>query len=111
MNGNSVFRGSFQLMPGGTATAGGGDSSHSMQWNASVFNSGTATAETLGLGFRAVPVGNDTAAPSANLDLFYGPGGGTLTNIGFGVNSLGQVGINGSPSLTGSTEGPSSHWC
>jgi trimeric autotransporter adhesin len=106
VNGNSVFRGSFQLMPGGTATAGGGDSSHSMQWNASVFNSGTATAETFGLGFRAVPVGNDTAAPSANLDLFYGPGGGTLTNIGFAVNSLGQVGINGSPSLTGSTEGP-----
>jgi hypothetical protein len=89
--GNSIFRGSFQLMPGGTATASSGDSSHSMQWNASIFNSSSATAETLGLGFRAVPVGNNTASPSARLGLFYGPGGGTLTDTGFSIGSTGVV--------------------
>jgi hypothetical protein len=97
--GNSLFRGSFQLMPGGTATASSGDSSHSMQWDASVFNSGTGTAQNLGLGFRAVPVDNNTSAPSAQLDLFYGPGGGTLTDVGFSISSLGLVTIHGSPSL------------
>jgi hypothetical protein len=97
--GNSIFRGSFQLMPGGTATASAGDSSHSMQWNASVYNSTTKTAQNLGLGFRAVPVDNNTSAPSAQLDLFYGPGGGTLTDVGFSISSLGLVTIYGSPSL------------
>jgi hypothetical protein len=96
--GNSIFRGSFQLMPGGTATASGGDSSHSMQWNASVFNSSTKSAQTLGFGFRALPVNNNTSAPAAQLDLLYGPGGGVLTDMGFSVDSFGIVNINGSPS-------------
>jgi hypothetical protein len=98
--GSSIFRGSFQLMPGGTATAAGGDSSHSMLWNASVFNSSSKSAENLGLGFRAVPVSNDTSAPSAQLDLFYGPGGGTLTDVGLSLLSTGQVFISGAPSFS-----------
>jgi hypothetical protein len=97
VNGNSLFRGSFQLMPGGTATASSGDSSHSMQWNASVYNSSTKTAQNLGLGFRAIPENNNTSIPAAALELFYGPGGGTLTDIGFGVNSVGEVTVKGIP--------------
>jgi trimeric autotransporter adhesin len=96
--GNSIFRGSFQLMPGGTATASGGDSSHSMQWNASVFNSGTKSAQTFGFGFRALPVNNNSPAPAAQLDLLYGPGGGVLTDMGFSIDSFGVVSITGTPS-------------
>jgi hypothetical protein len=99
--GSSIFRGSFQLMPGGTATAASGNSSHSMEWLASVYNSSTKKAETLGLGFRAVPVAasNNTPAPAAKLDLFYGPAGGTLTDVGLSLLSAGQLFLNGAPSF------------
>jgi hypothetical protein len=99
VNGNSVFRGSFQLMPGGTATASSADSSHSMQWLASVFNSSTKKAENLGFGFKSVPEDNNSSTPAAVLDLVYGPGGGPLTDLGFGINSVGEVSVNGLPTI------------
>jgi len=91
VNGNSIFRGSFQLPPGHPATASSGYESHSFQFQASSFSSTAGVSETEAFGFRAEPLGNNTSTPSAKLDLFYGPGGGTLTDTGFSFANNGIV--------------------
>jgi hypothetical protein len=91
VNGDSIFRGSFQLVPQGTATASTGQLSHSYQWEASTYNSSTKAAVTTAFGFRATPQGNNTTSPTSSLDLYYGPGGGTLTDTGFSFAKNGLV--------------------
>jgi hypothetical protein len=71
VNGNSIFRGSFQLPPGHDATAASGFESHSFQFQASSFNSTTGVTNTEAFGFRAEPLNNNTSKPSAKLDLFF----------------------------------------
>jgi trimeric autotransporter adhesin len=89
VNGDSIFRGSFQLVPQGTASATTGQPSHSYQWEASTYNSSTKKAVTTAYGFRATPLGNNTTNPTSTLDLYYGPGGGTLTDTGLSINNKG----------------------
>jgi hypothetical protein len=91
VNGNSIFRGSFQLAPQGTALASTGQPSHSFQWQGSVYNSSTHSADNLAFGFRTVPQSNNTSSPSASLDLFFGPGGGTLNDTGLSIDSTGHI--------------------
>jgi hypothetical protein len=91
VNGDSIFRGSFQLVPQGTATASTGQLSHSYQWEASTYNSSTKAPVTTAFGFRATPQGNNTANPTSSLDLYYGPGGGTLTDTGLSINNKGLI--------------------
>jgi hypothetical protein len=91
VNGDSIFRGSFQLVPQGTATASTGQPSHSYQWEASTYNSSTKAPVTTAYGFRATPQGNNTANPTSTLDLYYGPGGGTLTDTGLSINNKGLI--------------------
>jgi hypothetical protein len=91
VNGDSIFRGSFQLVPQGTANATTGQPSHSYQWEASTYNSSTKKAVTTAYGFRATPQGNNTANPTSSLDLYYGPGGGTLTDLGLSINNTGII--------------------
>ena len=91
VNGNSIFRGSFQMAAQGVATASTGQPSHSFQWQGSVFNSSSHAANNLAFGFRTVPDQNNVASPTAKLDLFYGPGGGTLTDTGLSIDSTGHI--------------------
>ncbi|HEY0701461.1 MAG TPA: hypothetical protein VGD60_01720 [Candidatus Acidoferrales bacterium] len=92
VNGNSIFRGSFQLPPGHPAIASSGYESHSFQFQASSFNSGTGTSDTEAFGFRAEPLNNNTTNPSAKLDLFFGAGGSApFTDTGFSFSSTGLV--------------------
>ncbi len=92
VNGNSIFRGSFQLPPGHPATSASGFESHSFQFQASSFNSGTSKSTTQAFGFRAEPLNNNTANPSAVLDLFYIPDGGTdFKNTGVSFSTVGVV--------------------
>jgi trimeric autotransporter adhesin len=91
VNGDSIFRGSFQLVPQGTATASTGQLSHSYQWEASTYNSSTKVPVVTAYGFRATPVGNNTSNPTSSLDLYYGPGGGTLTDTGLSINNKGII--------------------
>src|ERR1700722_4152706 len=91
VNGNSIFRGSFQLPPGHPATAASGFESHSFQFQASSFNRTTNTSNTEPFGFRAEPLNNDTANPAAKLDLFFGAGGSapfTDTGLSFAANGI-----------------------
>jgi trimeric autotransporter adhesin len=91
VNGNSIFRGSFQMAPQGTATAATGQPSHSFQWQASVFNSFTNSPQNVAFGFRTVPFNNDTSGPGATLDLFFGQGGGVLNDTGLSIDSHGVI--------------------
>ena len=93
VNGNSIFRGSFQMAPQGDATAGAGQPSHSFQWQGSVFNSSSGKAQNEAFGFRTVPNANNVSNPTAKLDLFYGPGGGTLNDINVAFTNTGRMGI------------------
>ncbi len=91
VNGNSIFRGSFQLPPGHDAIASSGYESHSFQFQASSFNSSTGTSNTEAFGFRAEPLNNNTTNPSAKLDLFFGAGGSapfTDTGLSFAANGV-----------------------
>ncbi|HEY0701619.1 MAG TPA: hypothetical protein VGD60_02530 [Candidatus Acidoferrales bacterium] len=97
VNGNSIFRGSFQLPPGHPATSASGFESHSFQFQASSFNSGTAKSTTQSFGFRAEPLNNNTSNPSAVLDLFFIPNGGSsFQNTGV---SFSAAGVTSAPSL------------
>src|ERR1700722_12091133 len=91
VNGNSIFRGSFQLPPGHPATSASGFESHSFQFQASSFNSSTGTSNTEAFGFRAEPLNNNTTNPSAKLDLFFGAGGSAPfldTGLSFAANGI-----------------------
>ena len=103
VNGNSIFRGSFQMAPQGTATAGSGQPSHSFQWQGSVFNSATHAAQNEAFGFRTVPATNNTSSPTTKLDLFYGPGGGTLNDTGLSINNAGIITFVPGQILSGSS--------
>ena len=91
VNGNSIFRGSFQMAPQEMATASAGQPSHSFQWQASLYDSSKKAAVTEAFGFRTVPATNDVAGPTAKLDLFYGPGGGTLNDTGLSMSNSGLI--------------------
>ena len=114
VNGNSIFRGSFQLPPGHDAIASSGYESHSFQFQASSYNSGTAASTTQSFGFRAEPLNNNTTNPSAQLDLFFIPNGGSdFVNTGVSWSSTGiqtfapgQTFNGASETLTGSLSLP-----
>ena len=91
VNGNSIFRGSFQMAPQGVATASAGQPSHSFQWQGSVYDSSKKAAVNEAFGFRTVPAVNDSADPTVTLDLFYGPGGGTLADTGLSIDRNGII--------------------
>ncbi|HEY0701459.1 MAG TPA: hypothetical protein VGD60_01710, partial [Candidatus Acidoferrales bacterium] len=104
VNGNSIFRGSFQLPPGHPATATSGYESHSFQFQASSFNSSTKVSDTEAFGFRAEPLNNDTPTPSAKLDLFFGAGGSApFTDTGFSFAADGTVTFAPNQSFNGYT--------
>jgi hypothetical protein len=104
VNGNSIFRGSFQMAPQGTATATAGQPSHSFQWQGSVFNSSTKAAQNEAFGFRTVPATNNTSSPTTKLDLFYGPGGGTLNDLGLSISNSGVVTFVAGQQFNGTSE-------
>jgi hypothetical protein len=91
VNGNSIWRGSFQLAPDHPATASSGFTSHSFQFQATSFNSSSKTSITNAFGFLAVPLGNNTSSTSAKLDLFYGPNGGALVDTGLSYSTNGII--------------------
>jgi trimeric autotransporter adhesin len=104
VNGNSIFRGSFQLPPGHDAIPSAGYESHSFQFEASSYNSSTAASTTQSFGFRAEPLNNNTSNPSAQLDLFFIPNGGsTFVNTGLSFAANGIVTFAPGQNFPGST--------
>ncbi|HWE84023.1 MAG TPA: hypothetical protein VG267_03710 [Terracidiphilus sp.] len=63
------------------ATAAAGVSSPMLELVGSAFNSGTATAAPQRFAWQVAATGNNTAAPSASLNLLYGTGGPAPTGL------------------------------
>jgi hypothetical protein len=91
VNGNSIFRGSFQMAPQGVATPSTGQPSHSFQWQGSMYDSQLKAPVTKAFGFRTVPLNNNVPTPDGRLDLFYGVGGGTLNDTGLSILPNGLI--------------------
>ena len=104
VNGNSIFRGSFQMAPQGVATASTPQPSHSFQWQASLYDSSKKAAVNEAFGFRTVSATNNVANPSAKLDLFYGPGGGTLADTGLSISKSGVISFVTGQQFNGASE-------
>jgi hypothetical protein len=74
-----------------TATATQGFTSNPIDLQASSFNSGTSAAVPQMFRWQAEPAGNDTASPSATLNLLYLSGSGTPAETGLSIASNGRL--------------------
>jgi hypothetical protein len=104
VNGNSIFRGSFQMAPQGVATPSTGQPSHSFQWQGSMYDSQLKAPVTKAFGFRTVPLNNNVPTPDGRLDLFYGVGGGTLNDTGLSILPNGLINFVPGQAFSGSNE-------
>jgi hypothetical protein len=111
VNGAANFEGLLTLPAAGTATATTGFSSQAEDMVASVFNSNTSSAVSQTFQWKTEPSGNNTSAPSATLNLLFGPGataptetGLKLSNKGLFTFATGQK-FPGTGTITGVTAG------
>jgi len=90
-SGSLTAAGGAQLPATGTATATQGFSSSFFDVFASVFNSGTLTAQSQQFRWQADPVGQNTASPSGKLSLLFGSAGATPAPTGLSIAGTGIV--------------------
>jgi hypothetical protein len=90
VSGTSIFRGLLSLPATGTATATAGRTSQPLNFTASAFKSGAA-AVNQAFRWQAEPVGNNTAAPSATLNLLSGTGAAAPTETGLKIAKNGAI--------------------
>jgi len=91
VNGSSYFRGNLSLKPSGTATATAGVNSFPLTLVAQGYNSGTKASVNPSFQWQAVPTGNNTAAPSATLNLLSSTGTAAATATGLYINPNGTI--------------------
>ncbi len=90
VNGAIFGRGLFTMATTGTATSSAGKVSEAIEFTASAYNSSKKAAVTPLFNLQAEPVANNTAGPSATLNLLYG-NGSTPAETGFSINSAGVI--------------------
>lgn len=85
--------GKLNLPATGTATATAGDNSQPLDFAASLYNStsGAAVNQTFQWQAEAVPSSNDTASPSATLNLLFFSGTNKAAETGLNIASNGQI--------------------
>jgi hypothetical protein len=83
--------GKLTLPAAGSATAGAGANSRSEGFVASAFNSTTSTAIAQTFQLQAEPSGNNTATPSATLNLLYGSGTAAPAETGLKISNKGVI--------------------
>jgi len=91
VKGSSTIRGVLALPPTGPSTEVAGKNSQPLNFVASSFNSGTATAVNQTFRFQAEPAANNSAAPSGTLNLLFGAGATTPAETGLKIGSNGLV--------------------
>lgn len=111
VNGTANIRGILSLPAKGTATATAGKTSQPETFTASVFGSGTTSAVNQKFQWQAEPVGNNTANPTATLNLLFGSGTASPIETGLSLNNKGLLKFAqgqtfpGTGTLTGLTAG------
>ncbi|HET9407502.1 MAG TPA: hypothetical protein VFO39_09715 [Candidatus Sulfotelmatobacter sp.] len=91
VKGGATVRGPFLLPSTGTATATKGSTSQGQQMVASAFNSSSKTAVNQNFRWLAEPASNNTAAPSATLNLQFSSGGATPAETGLKIDNKGRI--------------------
>ena len=91
VKGAAVLRSTLSIYPKGAATAKAGANSNPLDLLAASFDSATSTSISQHFRWQAEAAGNDTASPSATLNLQYAPGSGAPAETGLAVNSQGLV--------------------
>ena len=89
-NGGATVNGSLELAPG-TATASAGDNSQMIKFYASAYNSSSSAVVNPRFEWQAGVTGNDTAAPSATLNLLSSTTSAGATKTGFHFNANGTI--------------------
>ncbi len=111
VKGSTTLLGALKMSAAGTATATAGANSYPAGFNAAAFNSSTSAAISQLFQWEAQPVGNNTATPSASMNLLYAAGSATPANTGFSIAGNGQVTFApgqtfpGTSAITGVTAG------
>ena len=90
-NGGATIGGSLALPALGTATASGGFNSQLIKIETSAYNSSTMAVVDPRFEWEAVENGNNTAAPSATLDLLSSTTTAGATKTGFSFNPNGTI--------------------
>ena len=90
VNGATTLRGTTYLPALGTSTASAGYGSRILQFGANSWSSTSGVNVPQTFQLEALPVGNNTAAPSANISLLYGVGttAPKATGLSFGPTGL-----------------------
>ena len=91
VNGGATIRGLLNLPTSGNAKTTAGTDSRPLGFVASAFNTSTNAAANQVFHWQAEPVGNDTAAPSATLNLLFGSAPNTPAETGLRINGNGQI--------------------
>jgi len=91
VKGSATVRATLNLPATSTAKSTGGANSAPLGLVASAFNSGTSAASNEVFHWMAEPVGNNTASPSATLDLLFATAPSTPAETGLKINSKGQI--------------------
>jgi hypothetical protein len=91
IKGGSTVRGTLSLPATGAATATAGKNSQPLTLAASAYNSSTPAAVSQTFQWQAEPAGNDTATPSATLNLLFGAGTAKPSETGLNIASDGQI--------------------
>jgi hypothetical protein len=89
--GAATIAGTLALPATGAATATAGKASQPLTLAASAYNSGTPAAVNQTFQWQAEPADNDSATPSATLNLLFAEGTATPSQTGLHVSSNGQI--------------------
>ncbi|MBV9304471.1 MAG: hypothetical protein JOY62_06305 [Acidobacteriaceae bacterium] len=89
--GTMQVNGGFEFPALGTATATAGKNSQPLEQAASAFDSSTGKAVAEAFQWQAEPAGNDTASPSATLNLLFGSDGATPKETGLKIDHQGLL--------------------
>jgi hypothetical protein len=90
-NGGATIGGTLELAPLGTATASGGFNSNLLKFYTSAYNSSTKAVVEPRFEWEAVESGNDTASPTATLELLSSTTTAGAAPTGFSFNANGTI--------------------
>ncbi len=104
-NGGETVNGTLEMAPTGTATAAAGFNSQLLKLYASAYNSTSKAAVNPRFEWQATVTGNNTAAPSATLNLLSSTTTAGATNTGFSFNANGTINFASGQSFPGTGPG------
>jgi hypothetical protein len=91
VNGAGTIRGALSLPATAAATATAGTNSQPLSLAASSFSSSSSAAVSEFFNWQAESAGNDTASPTATLNLLFGSGTGKATETGLHIAKSGVI--------------------